>query len=250
MNARILIVGGALAGAALVYAGVSGATQPGQVQDRAGQPGEIDQADALAYGVGFFLGGEVREGLAEDGVEVDLERVASGFVDGLMERGAAYDPEVLDDILEAVNDEMAARQAKRLMENDPAFRELAETNAERSKAYMDAFAQRDGVKALFDGVLYETLESGSGASAADADVVVLTFEVSTADGDVFLAGKAKEIQLDEIRETARRIARSMRVGDHWRVAISPEAGFGLVGRPPDVGPNEVVLIDVTMKGVR
>jgi FKBP-type peptidyl-prolyl cis-trans isomerase FkpA len=258
MNARIVIIGGGLAGAALLYAASTGATQaqpaaqPGQVVDRgAEQPAdELDAADALAYGVGYFLGGEVRTGLSEDGVEADLDRVAQGFVDGLLQHDAAYDPEVLDSILEAVHDEMMARQAKRLMESDPAFRELAERNAERSRAFMEAFAQREGARELFEGVLYETLESGDGASAAEADVVVLDFEIATIDGDIFLAGKSKTVELDEVRENSRRLVRSMRVGDNWSVAVAPEAAFGLVGRPPDVGPNEVVTIRVKLLEVR
>jgi len=239
-----IVLGGVVVAAAMAFAAATGASRGTQPVE------EINQADALAYGVGFFLGQEVRTGLEQDGVEVEMARVREGFIDGLEERGAAYDPETLDAILEAVHEEMAARQAQRLMESDPEFRRLAKRNAEQSEAFMTAFSQRHCVQELFDGVLYETVESGDGASAENADVIVIDCDAMTTDGAAFLTGRKDEVHLDEIRETGRRIARSMHVGDHWRVAAAPRAAFGLAGHPPDVGPNEVVILDIKLLEVR
>jgi FKBP-type peptidyl-prolyl cis-trans isomerase FklB len=248
MRSGIIIGGVALAGATLMYA-VSTGRAPAQPAGEAEQ-GEVDQNDALAYGVGYFLGGEVRNGLSEDGVEANLERVAQGFIDGLQAREAAYDPETLDAILEAVHEEMQARRVARLMETDAGFKALAERNAARSEAFVNANGQREGVATLFEGVQYEVLSAGSGSAAAEATEVVLSFEASTVEGDPFLAGTHAPIDLGEVRPTARAIVQRMRTGDHWRVVIAPESAFGLAGLPPDVGPNEAIVIDVTLEEVR
>jgi FKBP-type peptidyl-prolyl cis-trans isomerase len=208
------------------------------------------QADALAYGVGYYLGEEVRIGLESDGVEVNLDRLAAAFSDGLMNREPAMSREELDAVLVLVDQEMRERQAKRLLETDPKFRELAERNAERSRMHVTGVSQREGVRELFDGVFVETLASGEGQSAEGASKVVLTFEARTLGGKVFLAGNTQEIDPAKMRETPRRILAQMRVGDQWVVTLAPEAAYGLMGHPPDVGPNEAVVIDVALLEVR
>jgi FKBP-type peptidyl-prolyl cis-trans isomerase FklB len=242
---KLLVMIAGVAGAAIVYAAASRpvGTTPMQPAD------EIDQSDAIAYGVGYFLGDEVRTGLAADGVEVNLERVAQGFIDGLQSHGAAYDPDTLDAIFEAVHEEMQARRVAALLESDADFRELAEANAARSEAFANANAQRAGVSELFEGVHYEVLDAGEGDSAADATNVVLTFEATTIDGTPFLGGAHEEIDLGEIREIPRQIVRRMRAGDHWRVVIDHDKAFGPAGLPPQVGPNEAIVIDVTLEEV-
>lgn len=246
MKAAIIIGGGALACAALVYASTTG-TQPGQVTT---QPEEIDQAKALSYGVGYYLGGEVRSGLEADGIEADAEKVIEGFIDGLQDLESSYDEDALDAILRAVHEEMQLRRAQRLMETDPEFRQLAEDNAAQSAAFMQANAQRNGVSELAEGVQYEVLNAGDGAEAADATLVVVTFELSTMDGTVFLAGDTDEVNLNYVRESARNLVRQMRVGDHWRVVMAPERAYGLGGLMPDVGPNEALILDVELLEVR
>lgn len=239
-----------LVGAGAVCAGIVYASAGRPQAQPANQGAQPAQADLLAYGIGFYLGDEVRTGLESDGVQVDRETVARAFADGLMNRPPAYDRAQLDAILQLVDREMQKRQAERLMETDPQFKALAEKNAERSSAYVQKMANRDGTRELFDGVYVEAMTVGEGASAADADTVVLTFEAQTMDGKAFLAGANKDVVLSEIRETPRRIVQQMHVGDHWLVTIAPEAAFGLVGRPPEVGPNEAVTIDVQLLEVR
>ena len=248
MKSAIVIGGIALAGAALVYASTTGMNaQPGQVVE---QPEEIDQQKALSYGVGYYLGGEVRSGLEADGIDPDMEQLIQGFIDGVQDLEAAYDEEALDAILRFVHEEMQTRRAQRLLETDPEFRQLVEDNAAKSAAFLQANAQRDGVSELVDGVQYEVIAAGDGASAADATLVVLTFELSTMDGHVFLAGKDDQVNLNYVRESARDLVRQMKAGDHWRVVVAPENAYGLAGLMPDVGPNEALVLDIELREVQ
>lgn len=246
MKSAIVIGGAALAGAALVYASTTG-IQPGQVVE---QPEEIDQGKALSYGVGYYLGGEVRIGLDADGIEPDMELLIEGFIDGVQDLESNYDEATLDAILKAVHEEMRLRAATRLMETDPEFRKLAEDNAAQSAAFVQANAQREGVSELVEGVYYEVLNAGDGASAADARLVVLNFDLTTMDGHAVLAGREDEVDLRHVRESARNLVHQMHVGDHWRVVIAPEKAYGLGGLPPDVGPNEALILDVELLEVR
>jgi len=43
--------------------------------------------------------------------------------------------------------------------------------------------------------------------------------------------------------------RPMRVGSKWQIGLPPEQAHGLAGKPPIIGPNQALLVDVELLGV-
>jgi FKBP-type peptidyl-prolyl cis-trans isomerase FklB len=200
--------------------------------------------------VGFRLGGEIREGLALDGIGANLDYVIQGFADGLTDQPPAVEAEQLHTILTAVHREMQARMVTRLLEEDPEFRKLHDDNLAGSRAFHEAFGKRENVVTLDDGLQYEVIRPGTGPSPGPTDVVVVTYRMILLDKAEVARGEATEIVVDEVLDAAGRILQMMKVGARWYVAFPPELAFGATGRYPEIGPNETVLGSVELIGIK
>ncbi|HEX7349035.1 MAG TPA: FKBP-type peptidyl-prolyl cis-trans isomerase, partial [Rhodanobacteraceae bacterium] len=48
----------------------------------------------------------------------------------------------------------------------------------------------------------------------------------------------------------REIITRMHVGDHWQVFVPPDLAYGIRGDPPRIGPNEALVFDIHLLGVK
>ncbi len=136
------------------------------------------------------------------------------------------------------------------MASDPVFRALADANLRKSRALHEEFGRKNGVTTLPDGVQYEVIVSGSGGRVAPDGTVVVAFKGKLLDGYVFGEAEQKEILVSSLLSGGRSVVERMRVGDRWKVAIPPDQAFGIGGRTPDIGPNETLVIDVTLLEIK
>lgn len=203
-----------------------------------------------AYSVGYDLGVDVAARLAADGVDADLDRLVQGFSDAVRGAESEIDPERMRRILERLHAEVAGRLAAERMERDPVFRALAESNAKHGAEVRERFGARERVTTLPSGVMYEALRTGDGASAENAETVVVTYETMHADGTPIAGERAAEIRIASLLDGAQALVRQMRVGDRWFILVPPDRAYGLGGREPDIGPNETIIIDIELLGVR
>ena len=208
-----------------------------------------EPVDKVGYGLGFRLGAQVRQGLRLDGVGADPEMLVRGFADGLGDQPPMIEKENLREILTAVHKEMQSRLAKRLLAEDEAFRRLSDENLARGRAFGEAFGKRPGVVTTPDGLQYEVVTPGAGASPTATDTVVVSYRFIRFDRSVSAVGVKELVSVDGVFEGGRRILRMMKVGATWNVAIPPQLAFGAAGSYPDVGPNETLLGRVELHGI-
>lgn len=242
----VVFVGAVMA----VGQGGNAPARPAQPAPPAAAPADPSQKERLSYGVGFYLGEEIREGLSADQINVERDLVIKGFVDGLLGAQPAMDRQQLDAILTTVHEEMQMRTVKRLQAEDGAFRKLCEDNLAQSRAYLEKNAKQPGVQKTPEGVQYIVQQPGQGASPKPGDVVVLTYRTSLVDGTQVDAGAAKEVDLDIVRPGIAKVIMMMKPGAKWSVVFPPEAAYGLGGKPPIVGPNQALVAEVELIGVK
>ncbi len=223
----------------------TGWAQPAQTNGK-----EIPDVDEFSYGVGFFLGGEVREGIAADGIDAKMDLVGQGFIDGLNANEPKMDPKRLEEVLQAVHQIMQERTVDRLLQEDPNFKALYDRNQARSEAYMEMHGKEPGVTTLPNGIQYKVLQTGTGPSPKLDDSVIVNFRGTLVDGREVNSGEGVEFKVNDIIEGGTIILQMMKVGDRWQVAVPPALAFGRGGKPPVVGPNETVLIDVELLEVK
>jgi len=223
-------------------------TAPG-VQ-RSAEPAASPDADLLAYGVGYYVGQDIRRGLQDDGVQVDYGTVARGFWDAMQGNDPAMDQAELDRVMKAVHREMANRAAARRKAEDPAFAKLCDENLARSKAYMEAFAKQDGVVVLDSGIAYKVVKAGTGAKPGPKSTVVVKYRSATASGQEIEDVSRREMEVASTLPAVAALLQSMPAGSHWIVAVPPDKAHGEGGDPPLIGPNEAIVLDAELLEVK
>ncbi|MHC4948024.1 MAG: FKBP-type peptidyl-prolyl cis-trans isomerase N-terminal domain-containing protein [Planctomycetota bacterium] len=211
---------------------------------------ELDEPQQAGYAIGHDLGKQSLTRLADDEVVFDRDMLVRGFADAIAEAEPLLAPEIMEDVLVRLEREVGTRLAEARMETDPVFRALVEENRRRSQAYHEQFGQRDDVTTLPNGVQYRVIAEGDGERAGPDSTVVVRFRGTLVDGYVFGEADAKELRVAGLLPGGRSAVTRMRVGDRWQLAVPPVLAFGIGGRAPDVGPNETLLIDVTLLEVR
>ncbi len=207
-------------------------------------------AERTGYAVGHDLGTQSLDRLRADGIEVDLASFVSGFADAVRGAEPRLSSAELEAVLARLEREVTTRAAEQRMASDPVFRALAEANLRKGRTFHEEFGRKTGVTTLSTGIQYEVVVGGSGGWVAPDGTVVVTFKGKLLDGYVFGEAEQKEIRVSTMLPGGRDIVQRMRVGDRWNVAIPPDQAFGIGGRTPDIGPNETLLIDVTLLEIK
>lgn len=231
----------------VIEAGGAGAVAAAQGDQAQRFPVYADeQVELISYGVGYYLGKELLEGLRRDGIDADLAMAFRGFADGLHGHTPMVPEDDLDKILTAVHEEMKRRMARRLVEEDPEFRKHYEVNVAASLAFHDDFANQEGVVTLPDGLQYQVIVPGTGVSPDPTDVVVLNARMTLIDGTEVGNWRETTGAIDDMMVAGRVLLPMMRVGATWKVAIPSPLAYGEAGRPPDIGPNQSLIVEVEL----
>jgi FKBP-type peptidyl-prolyl cis-trans isomerase FklB len=212
--------------------------------------GELAEDDLLGYGVGWYLGAEVKFGLAVDGVDADIDQLVEGFTDGLKGDKPDIDQKEFDRILHATHVNMQQRMVARFLEDDQQFKDMYEKNLERSKAYHDAYGNDSGTITLPSGLQYTVIEKGDGAIPQETDTVVVTGKGQLIDGPIFADVENYELNVWTCTDGGREILTMMPVGSTWHVAIPPDLAYGGGGGPPNIGPNETLLMRISLLDIK
>ena len=239
MRTLLLIVAGITAAAGLLLQTAGWAAQPAR------QP-----LDEESYGVGFYLGEDVRREVRNDGVGADLDLLVKGFRDGLEGREPLTPRKELDAILVAVHEEMEARMVQRLLAESPQFKKLHDDNLVLSRKFHEAFGKQPGVVTLPSGAQYKVLQAGTGPSPRLSDTVVLNERVTLLDDTVLTEGNGVEVEVAGVVKGGIELLQRMKVGARWQVVIPPKLAHGAAGRFPHVGPNETMVGIVELVGIK
>lgn len=210
---------------------------------------ELPVAD-VSYSIGYMLGEDVLARLRADGVEVNNDEIAKGLLAALNEDAPRLDTKRRAHLMRVVEEEVRRREAALRFESDPAFRALADSNLAQSNAFHQTVGQEAGVTTLPSGVQYKVVAEGKGEKATDDSVVIASFRATRIDGSLFASGAMEPVVVREALPGVQELLKLMPAGSHWRVAIPPSMAFGTLGLPPELGPNESVLVDVNIHEVR
>ncbi|MHC4992301.1 MAG: FKBP-type peptidyl-prolyl cis-trans isomerase N-terminal domain-containing protein [Planctomycetota bacterium] len=235
---------GVSAAVALAIAGHSTAGDP-----QAGAEAADEQTERLSYGLGFYLGEHVTAQLEADGILADTEVLTRGFVDAIQSRPSKFSQQELDQLLHELHVEMQRRMVKRLLEEDEDFRRLYEQNAARSQRFLDEHDDEAGVVELPSGIQYRVLRPGTGRKPGPTDMVTTSYRVRRMDGTEIRRVDNATFRVNSVVQGGAWVLQQMQVGAKWEAVIPPELAYGGAGRPPDIAPNETLIIEVELQEI-
>ncbi len=198
----------------------------------------------LSYALGYEAGLD----LGQRKLDVDISTVLRGVQDGYSRKKPEYPPQEMQAVIQAM-------QRKMIAEARAAYEKLAAANLQKARTFFAENGKKQGVVTLPSGVQYKVLDGGSADKSPTINSeVTLQYRGEFLDGTVFDntedRGKPVVFPVNQMIPGWRDIITRMRVGDHWKVFIPPDQAYGIRGEPPRIGPNEALVFDIHLLGVK
>ena len=125
--------------------------------------------------------------------------------------------------------------------------------AQLNKAWIEAKAQEEGVKALPRGIYYKVLAEGQndGRHPSPRSIVTAHYTGWTINGKKFdssRGGAPLAIRLCDVIEGWIVVMQQMCVGDRWEVYIPAEMGYGKFSQPGIPG-GSTLIFEIELLGI-
>lgn len=125
--------------------------------------------------------------------------------------------------------------------------------AQANKAWIEAKAQEEGVKALPKGIYYKVLSEGrnDGRHPSPRSIVTAHYTGWTINGKKFdssRSGAPLAIRLCDLIEGWIVAMQQMCVGDRWEVYIPAEMGYGKFSQP-GIPAGSTLIFEIELLGI-
>jgi FKBP-type peptidyl-prolyl cis-trans isomerase FklB len=132
----------------------------------------------------------------------------------------------------------------------------AQNNKRLGDAFLAGNGKKKGVVTLPSGLQYEILKAGNGKRAKDADKVECNYRGTLINGtefvDTFVTNQPVILSVEEgggIPGLSEAL-KLMPAGSTWRLFIPPQLAYAERGHGREIGPNEVLIIEVELLAIQ
>ncbi len=163
--------------------------------------------------------------------------VTRGFEDAIAHHDTLVD---FDSLVEPMNAMLTARRTVKNLEWGIEFRKMA--------------AAWPGAVTTNSGLIFQTVEEGTGTSPSVDDTVTAHFNGKFIDGRIFdtssnKAGPAHFV-LNQVMAGWAEAFQMMRAGGKARFVVPPHLAHGEQGKPPTIPPNATLIFEVELIAVK
>ena len=126
-------------------------------------------------------------------------------------------------------------------------------NREKGDAYLTEFQKQAGVQVSPGGVLYRVDKAGDGRKPIETDTVQVNYRGTLINGTEFDAtepGHPAELKVMALISGWKQALTMMNVGSRWHLVIPSHLAYGERGVGSDIGPNEALVFDVELVGIK
>ena len=197
----------------------------------------------VSYTLGYQIGGQLAVQIREGEVDLDPEAFAQAIADVLAGRPPAMTSVQMEAALAMFQQQQNSRRNS-----------AVETGQSRGEAFQVEYSQRQGVVATASGLQYRVIETGEGRSPGPADTVVVHYVGQLIDGTEFDSSRGRgtpaTFSLGGIIPGWQEALQLMHEGDIWEVVIPSELAYGAQGAGASIGPNETLIFEIELIGVK
>lgn len=212
-----------------------------------------EMKDNSSYALGFRTGGGFNQNFGKFGVTAD-DLDTGNFVKGFMAAVKGGKPELEESKLQAAMEALG-----NMLQNRE--KELAETNLEEGKKFLEENGKKEGVITTKSGLQYQVLEKGGDQKyeapkddkdgAGDNKQFLVNYRGTLINGKEFDAspeGQPVPMTL-QVVEGFKEALTTMPVGAKWRLFIPSELAYGKERRSADIGPNTTLIFDLQLVSI-
>ena len=197
--------------------------------------------EKASYSIGFRIAKDFKS----NKLDIDSSIVAKGFQDGL------YGKQLLTD--EQINKVLMDFQREMYEKKMKEAQGLSSKNKKDAQTFLAQNKTKPGIQTTSSGLQYLVVKSGSGASPKATDKVKVHYIGKLLNGTEFdnsyKRNQPAEIQLNSVIKGWTEALQLMKVGDTWKLFISPELGYGDAGAGEVIPPGSLLIFDVELVGI-
>jgi FKBP-type peptidyl-prolyl cis-trans isomerase FklB len=198
--------------------------------------------DKLSYSIGAAIG----KNFKNEGTEVDLGLLLEGLKNS-MAGDKLLVPE--KDMRQVMNDYQTQLRQKMASKRQLAVLD----NKKKGDAFLADYKKQPGVLALPTGVLYKIVKEGSGKKPIESDMVEVNYRGTLINGTEFDAtepGRPANLKVSALIPGWKQALSMMPVGSKWHIVIPEVLAYGERGVGNDIGPNETLVFDLELVGIK
>ncbi|ASP39474.1 peptidylprolyl isomerase [Bacterioplanes sanyensis] len=194
----------------------------------------IDQA---SYGVGLNFGRQ----LAGENLELNEEALVAGIRDAMSDAEQRVDDETIQAAFAQMREDHVRKQEA-----------LNDEMAQKSEAFLQENASREGVVVLDSGLQYEVMTAGNGEgeSPAATDTVSVHYHGTLTDGSVFDSsvdrGEPAQFPVNMVIKGWTEALQLMKPGDKWKLFIPADLAYGARSPSPKIPANAALVFEVEL----
>ncbi len=158
----------------------------------------------------------------------------------------------LDLVKQGLTDAVTGKKpAVELADYNPKIAQLANTRSTaQAQGFLDKAAKEKGATKSDSGLLFTSLQEGSGAGPKETDTVKVHYRGTLPDGREFDSSYKRnqpaEFPLNGVIKCWTEGLQKMKVGGKAKLVCPPAIAYGPGGRPPVIPPNAVLVFEVEL----
>jgi FKBP-type peptidyl-prolyl cis-trans isomerase FklB len=198
--------------------------------------------DKLSYSIGAAIG----KNFKNEGTEVDLGLLLEGLKNSMAGDNLLV-PE--KDMRQVMNDYQTQLRQKMASKRQLAVLD----NKKKGDAFLADYKKQPGVLALPTGVLYKIVKEGTGKKPIESDMVEVNYRGTLINGTEFDAtepGRPANLKVSALIPGWKQALSMMPVGSKWHIVIPEVLAYGERGVGNDIGPNETLVFDLELVGIK
>ncbi len=218
-------------------------------------PADSPQQDISMDDVSYCIGLEIGQNFNNSQININLDMLKAGILDGMDE---TKEPKLSRteqrSIMMAFQKEMMSRRQQIMAELEEKKKKLGELNLKKSLAFMKENLAKPNIKKTESGLQYIVVKEGDGPNPKATDTVKVHYRGTLIDGTEFDSsysrGEPAEFQVQGVIPGWIEGIQLMKVGGKYKFFIPPELAYSYRGAEPDIGPNEALIFDVELLGIK
>jgi FKBP-type peptidyl-prolyl cis-trans isomerase FklB len=198
--------------------------------------------DMISYSVGV----DIVRNFRKQEVDYDVDMLIRGLKDAAGDGKLALNEKEVRRVLNGFQVEVRRKMALNR-------KVAADDNRRRGNAFLEENKAKPGVQTLASGVQYRVIKQGDGRKPTDADTIECNYRGTVLSGVEFDAteeGKPARLQMSQLINGWRDALRIMPVGSKWQIFIPHTLAYAERGVGSDIGPNETLVFEVELLGIK